>query len=133
VGYAGMNANTNYLSSASNEAFKNETKAEIKDTYRNTTNFRIGAEYRMNLFRARAGAAYLGDPYLNNGGLNRQKLLFSAGVGVRGSRLFADLTGTLLTYKTAFTPYDLASTENYSSVEITNKPVNVMLTIGTTF
>ncbi|KAA6431491.1 hypothetical protein FEM33_24575 [Dyadobacter flavalbus] len=133
VGYAGMGANTNYLSSTSNEAFKNETKAEIKDTYRNTANFRIGGEYRMNMFRARAGAAYLGDPYSRTDGLNRQKLLFSAGVGVRGSRFFADLTGTLLTYKTAFTPYALANAQDYSSVEITNKPVNVMLTIGTTF
>ncbi|GGB86761.1 hemin receptor [Dyadobacter sediminis] len=133
VGYAGMGANTNYLSSTSNEAFKNETKAEIKDTYRNTANFRIGGEYRMNIFRARAGVAYLGDPYSRTDGLNRQKLLFSAGAGVRGSRFFADLTGTFLTYKTAFTPYTLASAQDYSSVEITNKPVNVMLTIGTTF
>nr|WP_295925383.1 hypothetical protein [uncultured Dyadobacter sp.] len=134
VGYSGMRAKTSYLSSADNQAFKNDTKSEIKDTYRNTVNFRLGAEVRANIFRARIGGAYISDPYLNrDDDISRSKLLFSAGVGVRNSRFFADLTGTYTTYKSAYTPYYLNKPQDYSSVEITNKPVNVMMTVGTFF
>jgi hypothetical protein len=133
VGYSGMNVKTNYLDNTGNTAFRNETKAEIKDTYRNAVNVRIGGEYRVSAFRGRLGFGYLADPYLNNDGLNRQKLLFSAGVGVRKSKFFADLSGTLMSYKSAYTPYFLNDAQDYSSVEISNKPVNVVLSVGTFF
>ncbi|WAC13665.1 hypothetical protein [Dyadobacter pollutisoli] len=132
--YSMMRAKTSYLSSTDNTNFKNDTKAEIQDTYRSAVNFRLGGEFRANVFRARVGGAYISDPYLSrNDGIDRSKLLFSAGVGVRTSRFFADLTGTMTTYKSAFTPYSLNNVQDYSSVEISNKPVNVMLTLGTFF
>jgi hypothetical protein len=134
AGYSGMSVKSSYLSSADNQAFKNDTKAEIKDTFRNTVNFRLGGEFRANIFRARVGGAYISDPYSDQSdGIDRSKLLFSAGVGVRNSRFFADLTGTYTTYKSAYTPYYLNNPANYSSVEITNKPINIMATIGTFF
>lgn len=134
VGYSGMRVRTSYLSSADNQAFKDDTRDEIMDTYRNTVNFRLGGEFRANAFRARLGGAYISDPYLTrDDGIDRSKLLFSAGVGVRTGKFFADLTGTYTTYKSAYTPYYLNDPKNYSSVEINNKPVNVMLTLGTFF
>jgi hypothetical protein len=133
VGYSGMRAKTSYLSSSDNTNFKNDTRAEIQDSYKNAVNFRLGGEFRAKAFRGRVGAAYLSDPYLNNDGIDRSKLSFSAGVGVRTSRFFADVTGTLTTYKSAFTPYTLNNVQDYSSVEVSNKPVNVMLTLGTFF
>ena len=133
VGYAGMGVRTKYNSDADNQRFKDDTKAEIKDTYRNAVNMRIGGEYRAGYFRARLGLAYLSDPYTYREGINRDKILFSAGIGVRGSKYFADLTGTMASYKSAYTPYALNDSRNYSSVEITSKPVNVMLTVGTFF
>ncbi|WP_439582850.1 hypothetical protein [Dyadobacter bucti] len=133
VGYSGMNVRTNYLDDAGNTAFRNDTKTEIQDTYRNVVNVRVGGEYRVSAFRGRLGFGYLADPYLNNDGLNRQKLLFSAGVGVRKNRFFADLSGTLMIYKSAYTPYFLNNAQDYSSVEISNKPVNVVLSVGTFF
>lgn len=133
VGYSGMGVRTKYNDNTSNQEFKDETKAEIKDSYRNTANLRVGGEFRANLFRARAGIAYLADPYADRSSINRDKLLFSAGVGLRASKYFADITGTLATYKSAFTPYTLSNSEDYSSVQISNRSVNVMLTIGTFF
>jgi hypothetical protein len=133
VGYSGMSVRTKYLSSADNQVFKDDTKAEITDTYKNAVNFRLGAEYRANLLRVRLGGAYLADPYLNNDGIKRDKLLFSAGLGVRGNKFFADLTGSMATYKTAYTPYTLSRVEDYSSVEVSNKPVNIVLTLGMLF
>ncbi|SDD78498.1 hypothetical protein SAMN04487996_102186 [Dyadobacter soli] len=133
-GYAGMRANTSFLDDAGNKDFKNNTKAEIKDTFRNTANFRLGGEIRANIFRARLGGAYISDPYLDQSdGIDRSKLLFSAGIGVRKDRFFVDLTGTFMTYKSAYTPYYLKDPKNYASVEITNRPINVMLTGGVSF
>ncbi len=134
VGYSGMRATTSYSTDQENKDFKNNTKAEIKDTFRNTVNFRLGGEVRANIFRARLGGAYIADPYLDRtDGIDRSKLLFSAGVGVRTDRFFADLTGTFTTYKSAYTPYYLNNPNNYASVEITNRPVNVMVTGGVFF
>lgn len=134
TGYSGMRARTSFRDAAGNKDFKNETNAEIKDTFRNTVNFRLGGEVRANIFRARLGGAYIADPYLDRtDGIDRSKLLFSAGVGVRTDRFFVDLTGTFTTYKSAYTPYYLNNPNNYSSVEITNRPVNVMVTGGVFF
>jgi len=134
AGYSGMRARTSFLDSQGNQDFKNNTKTEIKDTFRNTVNFRLGGEIRANIFRARIGGAYISDPYLDRtDGIDRSKLLFSAGVGVRNDRFFVDLAGTFTTYKSAYTPYYLNNPNNYASVEITNRPVNVMLTGGVFF
>ncbi|MCF0068980.1 hypothetical protein LZD49_00765 [Dyadobacter sp. CY261] len=134
VGYSGMRARTSYLTSADNQAFKDDTKAEVTDTFRNTVNFRLGGEIRANIFRARVGGAYISDPYLNRtDGVDRSKLSLSAGAGVRTSRFFLDLTGTFTSYKSAYTPYYLNNPANYASAEITNKPINVMATAGVFF
>ncbi|QRR03995.1 hypothetical protein HWI92_01110 [Dyadobacter sandarakinus] len=131
VGYGGMRVRTNFLNSADNADFKANTNAEIGDTYKSVANFRLGGEYRVNRLRARLGIAYLSDPYRSGiDDIDRSKMLFSAGLGVRTGRFFADLTGTYTSYKSAFTPYTLSDVEEYSSAEITTKPVNVVLTAG---
>lgn len=134
AGYSSMRVKTSYLDSQGNRDFKNDNNAEIKDTFRNTVNFRLGGEVRANIFRARIGGAYISDPYLTrDDGIDRSKILASAGVGVRTDRFFVDLTGTYTMYKSAYTPYYLNNPNNYASVEITNRPVNVMVTGGVFF
>lgn len=134
AGYSGMRARTSYLTSADNDAFKTDVKSEITDTFRNTVNFRLGGEIRANIFRARLGGAYITDPYLDQSdGIDRSKIVASAGVGVRTDRFFVDLTGTFTTYKSAYTPYYLNNPITYGSAEITNRPVNVMVTGGIFF
>lgn len=135
VGYAGMRARTKFnTDDAENKEFNESNKVEIKDTYKNGVNARVGGEYRAGLFRGRLGFAYVSDPYQNlNDGIDRSKLLFSAGAGIRGSRFFADVAGTLSSFKSAYTPYVLSNPADYSSVNISNRSVNVMLTVGTFF
>jgi hypothetical protein len=133
IGYGGMRANTSFLSEADNQAFKDETITEIKDTYRNTVNVKIGGEYRIGKFRARAGAGYIADPYVDRSSVDRSKLLFTLGTGVRSERFFADISGSMLTSKSAYTPYTLNDSQNYSSAMISNRTVNVVLTVGTFF
>ena len=134
VGYGAMRARTRFNSNdADNKDFNENNKTEIRDTYKSGVNVRVGGEYRAGLFRGRIGAAYLSDPYLRTDGIDRSKLLLSAGVGVRSSRFFADISGTMNTYKSAYTPYVLNNAANYSSVDISNRNVNVVLSVGTFF
>lgn len=134
VGYRGMRVNTSTLSATDNSNFRNENRREIEDTYVGAVNIRAGGEIRAGAFRARAGVAYLTDPYrIKLDGIDRNKLLLSGGVGFRSERFFADVTAIYNTYASAFTPYVLNNQNDYASVEIKNTSVNVLFTIGTFF
>ncbi|HEV7347211.1 hypothetical protein [Telluribacter sp.] len=134
VGYRGMRVNSRTLSGIDNTNFRNEQNDEIRNTFNNTINVRLGGEARIQQFRARAGVAYLGDPYrFMLDGLNRSKLLFSGGIGFRTDRFFIDATGTFNTYKSTYTPYVLFNQNDYASVDINNRNINVILTLGTFF
>jgi hypothetical protein len=135
VGYGAMGVRTKfYTSSADNNAFKKDYKAEIKDTYKSGVNARLGGEYRAGMVRGRLGVAYLSDPYkINSDGINRDKLLLSIGAGVRNDRFFADISGTYNAFKSVYTPYFLNNPADYASAKINNHTVNVVLSIGTFF
>jgi hypothetical protein len=134
VGYRGMRVSTSTLNANDNSAFRNDNRREIEDTYTSVVNARLGGEYRAGVFRARAGFAYLLDPYrINLDNIDRSKMLFSGGVGFRNDRFFADITAVYSEYKSAFTPYVLNNPRDYGSVDIQNRTVNVLLTLGTFF
>ena len=134
VGYGGMRVRTKYLSSEDNNAFKENYKMEIQDTYKAGINARLGGEYRSGVFRGRLGLAYLSDPYkIQFDGINRDKLLLSAGLGIRNDRFFADISGTFNSFKSVYSPYVLSNTQDYASAKITNHATNVVLSIGTFF
>ncbi|MDQ6479952.1 hypothetical protein [Dyadobacter sp. LHD-138] len=135
VGYGAMGVRTKfYTSSADNKAFKDDYKAEIKDTYKGGVNARIGGEYRAGMLRGRLGLAYLSDPYkINSDGINRDKLLLSIGAGVRNDRFFADVSGTYNAFKSVYTPYFLNNSADYASAKINNHMVNIVLSVGTFF
>jgi len=135
VGYGAMRVRTKfYSSSADNNAFRDDYKAEIKDTYKGAVNARLGGEYRAGIWRGRLGLAYLSDPYkFNSDDIKRDKLLFSVGAGVRTSRFFADVSGSYNAFKTVYTPYVLNNASDYASAKISNNTVNVVLSIGTFF
>ena len=135
VGYGAMRVRTKFYStSADNNAFRDDYKAEIKDTYKGAVNARLGGEYRAGIWRGRLGLAYLSDPYkFDSDDIKRDKLLFSIGAGVRNSRFFADVSGTYNAFKSVYTPYVLNNTADYASAKINNHTVNVVLSIGTFF
>jgi hypothetical protein len=134
VGYPGMRVSTTNLSAIDNSDFRNNNKREVQNTYNSAVNVRLGGEYRLGVFRARAGVAYLSDPYrVKFDNINRSKVLLSGGVGFRSERFFVDVTGIYNTYKSAFTPYNLNNSRDYASVDITNRSVNVLFSLGTFF
>ncbi|GHB80427.1 OmpP1/FadL family transporter [Persicitalea jodogahamensis] len=134
VGYRGMRVSTGTLNAADNSTFRQDNKREIEDTYTGGVNVRVGGEYRAGTFRARAGLAYLGDPYrVKLDDIDRSKLLLSGGIGFRNERFFADVTGIYNTAKAAYTPYVLNNQSDYASARITSQSINLLITLGTFF
>ncbi|HLT08053.1 MAG TPA: hypothetical protein VK014_11030 [Cyclobacteriaceae bacterium] len=120
VDYSSMNLRSPDFSMDSN----NE---DIKSFATSTINYRGGAEYRFNMFRIRAGAAFYGDP-MDADGLDRSMRQFSGGVGVRLPNLYVDLGIFHSNYNSYYRSYpngDLAST--------THKQLTGMLTVGFNF
>ncbi len=139
VNYAGMRVGTSGFSSAAdNQAFKQDQTSYVQSIYQNTVNFRVGGEFRSGIFRARVGGAYLPSSYKStfdalarNG--DRNTLLYSAGLGVRNDRFFADIAGVFYSTKTSYTPYYLNSPTDYASAQLTNKNTNLTLSVGAFF
>ncbi|HLF34872.1 MAG TPA: hypothetical protein VI583_11575 [Cyclobacteriaceae bacterium] len=79
----------------------------IRELYKPAINFRFGGEYRMDVFRLRAGFNHSGSAYNQSGSLNRSKNTFSGGAGYRGKSLYADLSALYSIYESETSPYDL--------------------------
>ncbi len=138
VGYGGMRVRTSYFSSQQdNVDFRNDVKQAVQATYQNVLNLRAGAEIRAGFLRLRAGVAYLPGAYKIDldrvSKSDRDKLLLSAGLGVRNTRFFADLSGSYLTYKSGFSPFQLPNDVDTPTVATNNRNTNVMLSVGVFF
>ena len=106
----------------------------IRNIYKSAFNYRIGGELRMNIFRLRGGFAYQNDPYQPNVDeidLDRSKMSFSAGLGVRIRTYYIDLAWIYSRYKSYYIPYEYG--DPIPSVETQNRRTNVLLTFGWKF
>ena len=111
-----------------------EQTSKIKSVYKDAVNLKIGAEYRIENIRVRAGAKYMPDPFKQKvGDLDRSQMLFSGGIGYRSSKFFVDLAGVYNQFRGAYTPYELANTQNYASANLTNKQTSFVISVGTFF
>ncbi len=72
--------------------FEAENEA-IKDGYNKAHNLRFGTEWRYGLISFRGGYAIAANPYKE--GVNSVMNTYSAGIGVRGEKFFADFTWAL--------------------------------------
>jgi long-subunit fatty acid transport protein len=105
----------------------------ISRNYQPTIHARIGGEYRKNIFRARAGAGYQTDPYKDLvDDLNRARLNFSAGAGIRLPEFYIDLAVVHSRFDNGYTPYTI-STQDTPSVIVKNRLTNVVLSFGMFF
>jgi hypothetical protein len=79
----------------------------ISSTYKNTSNFRLGAEALVTkYFMARAGFGYYSNPY-KTAGVNGQRLDVSAGIGFHDKDFFADLAVVHSAYQSEEQPYNV--------------------------
>jgi len=102
---------------------------EIRDVYRNLFNFRVGAEFRYDIFRLRGGVMIQDDPFSKNAdNLKRTQVVYTAGTGVKLNSFFADLAVGYNTFQQAYTPYPLGPTATFQ-----NRFITTSITIGSTF
>ncbi|RDC65358.1 OmpP1/FadL family transporter [Adhaeribacter pallidiroseus] len=103
----------------------------IKDTYQSALNFRVGGEYRYNIFRLRAGYALYGDPYKSSA-YDRDKRYLTAGVGIKQENTFFDIAVVNFRYNSVYAPYSLL--DNLQPVVSTKNTTNsVLFTVGFNF
>jgi hypothetical protein len=68
-----------------------QENSEIKSLYKNTLNYRIGAEYRYEIFRVRGGFGVQRNSYQKGLDLDNSITNISGGVGIRNKSYFIDL------------------------------------------
>lgn len=96
-------------SNGDNYSFSGENQ-DIRALYGSTFNYRVGAEGRFSVFRARLGYAYYGDPYQTpSGGRSSARSYYTAGLGLRQGNFFLDVAEVYNAYNTSYSPYFLSS------------------------
>ncbi|MGK7389821.1 MAG: OmpP1/FadL family transporter [Candidatus Cyclobacteriaceae bacterium M2_1C_046] len=84
--------------------FENNVNAITSTNFTNTVSAGVGGEYRMDMFRFRAGVNYISDPS-NAQGVDYDRYLFSLGAGIRKKNFFFDAAYTLNKTTQTFSPY----------------------------
>ncbi|MBM3432663.1 MAG: aromatic hydrocarbon degradation protein [Bacteroidetes bacterium] len=101
----------------------------IDQAYQGVFNFRFGGELKFNTWMVRAGAALLGNPYVDLYGEKGSKTQLSGGLGYRDRGVYIDLTYVHLAGKDIHTPYRLAS-GNFPMAQLRQQGAQVVLTVG---
>jgi hypothetical protein len=137
IGYNKMRLTATTLSASDNSAFTNDNERYINQDYKNVMNLKVGAEMRAGNLNIRGGVNYLADPNKKTSsqydGIDRSNLIFSGGLGYKSNSFYIDLTGSIISYLSAFTPYELNNKEDYPSAKIESKNTNLTLSFGTYF
>ncbi len=124
-----INYRKNRLTDDRNElSIDNET---IRGDFTSAVNFRLGGEYRFDIFRLRAGYALQGDPYKDQDGRDRQTSTVTGGAGLKFKNFYTDFA---LNYEMGEQYYNPYMMENDSPlVSIENIKTTAILTLGLTF
>ena len=117
---------------SSNDFSTSADNRTIEALYTSVVNFRVGGEYRYDVFRFRGGLGYYSNPYASDGiDLSRTEL--SLGAGVKFKKFYADLgVITNLSEERGYSPYTFFDgTGPVATTEINN--TNAILTLGFNF
>ncbi|WP_035566576.1 OmpP1/FadL family transporter [Hymenobacter sp. IS2118] len=106
--------------------------SDIRARYQSAVNVRVGAEARVDIFRARLGFARYGDPYKENAGIDRAQNFYTGGLGIRQGNFFLDFVAVYTTFNQAYTPYSLGNNlQPY--IKANNNRFTTSVTAGLTF
>lgn len=121
-----------YASDISGISFDGENDA-ILASYKNTINYRIGGEFRLDVLRFRAGYNVQNNPYNTSFiDTNRSIQTLSAGLGLRLTKFFIDFALLRSTGKSEYSPYVFQNNTG-PLVSLNNSRTTGMLTVGFTF
>ncbi len=124
-----------YNSDTPGVSFKPDNN-DIKYYYKNTVNYRFGAEGRLDIFRIRAGYNVQNNPYKSNFNAGGNITTASAGVGVKLQKFFIDATWLATRYNSSYSPYSVDDGNGNSvgpTARLKNTLNSAMLTVGFSF
>ena len=122
---------TKYNSDTPGVSFSPENQ-DISFYYTNVINYRMGAEFRYNIFRLRGGYNIQNNPYKTEFDVDRKITTFSTGVGVRFAKFFIDIAWLNSKSEGSFSPYVFQDGTG-PVADLSNKTTSGMLTLGFTF
>ena len=103
---------------------------DVERDYQSAINYRLGGEFRYDIFRVRLGYAFYQDPTnFEEDTLDRNRQSFSGGVGVITKSFFADLAVVNNRFNTDARPY--GGTDFFYNQE--NNATSIMLSLGFNF
>lgn len=108
-----------------------EDNGYIKSDYKSVINYRIGAEYRYEIYRLRVGYNVMADPYQIKD-IDRTIKSFSAGAGIKLKKFSVDFAIINSKTNNIKVPYTAPGVPD-PIAEQKIKNINVMLTFGITF
>jgi len=103
----------------------------IKSELNSVVNYRVGAEYRYNIFRFRAGYNHMSEPYVFDNGRKRSINMFTGGLGVKMQKYSIDFAATTSKTEGQRIPYFAPSGDPFANTEFSN--LSFMLTVGFSF
>lgn len=112
---------------SSNEFSFADANSEI-NSFESVINYKVGAEFRYEVARFRAGYSHQGDPLNQVDGVDRSRQSFTLGAGIRFNKFFADGAYVRSNFDQATSPYPGA---NIALTGNTNE--TVVLTLGMKF
>ena len=115
----------------SNDFSVTSDNTTINSLYKSAVNYRLGGEFRFDIFRFRAGYSYQGDPFTSSN-LNNSVSRISGGMGYRVQDYYIDLAVTNTRSNTSFAPYNLEDATS-PLAETKNRSTNVAVTLGFNF
>jgi hypothetical protein len=128
VNYSGAK----YSSGSSGISFESDNE-NIKALYQTTVNYRVGGEYRYSNYRARAGFAYMPDPFKSEqNGIDRKITTISGGLGYRAEKFYVDFALVFTQGENSYRPYRVNSVDS-PLVTIQSKNTLALVTVGFPF
>jgi hypothetical protein len=129
IDYASMKLSSN---DGRDQSLFMDNNRDIRDSYKGAVNYRLGAEYKIDLVNIRAGYGMSGSPYKSDKSGEYDTQMFSGGIGYRVNNYYLDLAYQRVEGTNNLSPYTLSnSTEPVANVKNTRD--NVFLTFGLRF
>lgn len=119
-----------YRSRVEGISFSSENDG-IRREFKSVLNYRLGAEFRLNLFRLRGGFNYQANP-LTSPAANYGITTYHAGAGIRLNKFYTDLAVMHGNDQTRYSPYVFFDGTG-PVAELSRKTTTLMVTVGFTF
>lgn len=124
-------ANAKYKSTQNQNLDFTGENSDIKTVYKRAISYRMGAEFRYNMFRLRAGYGVQGNALSSIMNFNNQIQTVSGGVGIKRSKFFVDFAMSNSTSKSFYNPYYLGDAT--PTVDMKHSYLASTVTVGFTF